>query len=242
MENTGTDNTNLPKSEILTEEQISAIVNGEQDGVDQQEIQLPSEEGKEPDKAEYKQEPQVPANIVDEFTKRYQEKGGFDEQDYKDLEAQGYSKEFVDTYVEGVQAKEMKALEAELAIFNSTFKDFEQAVEWAAANWDKTQIEKFNEAIVATKDIKVQAFLAGTLVKEMRTAKAVQQPTVPNAPIHTSSAPPVVKNEGYATKSDYIKDASDPRYSKDSAYRAKVEAKLLATDTKQWYVGIPKGE
>lgn len=244
------------QSDILSEEQVNNIINDEpMNGITkEEEVVLPSETKEENaptqeqlleaynkmKEAEKKVETtEVPANVVESFTKKYLENGGFTEADYKELAAKGYSKDFVDTYVQGVQAKEVQAFETELKPFGN-MNDFNTAVQWAANTWSKEQIESFNKAI-STTDAKTQAFIAGSLIKEMKMTSTTNTVNT-NQPIHTNTAPRNVSNEGYSTKSEMVKDMNDPRYTTDNAYRARVEQKLIATDTKQWYVGLSRGD
>lgn len=179
----------------------------------------------------------VPSTIVDEFTTRFNANDGkFTEQDYVDLEAKGYSKEFVDTYVAGVQAKERAYYEGLLEPYGG-MKEYADAIVFAKETWDTKQIETYNKAL-ATADEATTQLLVSSLIKEYKSSKVT--PTE-KGPITQTTQPRATSVQGYETKSDMTKDMNDPRYGKDASYTSKVEAKLLATDTAAWYSGVSRG-
>jgi len=240
------------QSIILSEEEINTTLANEAEVVD--EVQLPSEQTEDEyaglskeeliAKLKEKQEApkeetteEVPTAIVEEFSKRFSENSGsFTEKDYADLEAKGYSKEFVDTYIEGAKAKE-KAYYEDLLKPYGTMEEYAEAIVYAQTAWDATQIKAFNDAL-RKADASTTSVLVSSLMKEFKSSKV--KPTE-NGPITNTRQPSSQGTRGYETKSDMTKDMNDSRYGKDPSYTAKVEEKLLATDMNAWYAGVSKG-
>ena len=248
------------KSTILSEEQVATIASGEE-VVSTEEIVLPSEEAinalpekyagksaeevyklmkveedfKNGKKEEVKTEEvktEVPENVIKEFTDKLIENGGeFSEENYKELEGKGYSKDFVDNYKAGVEAKQAEEVGKTFSEAGTSQEDFQKAGEWARDNWDETRVSEFNEAMneaYASGNKAIQKSLIRSLTDGFKSAPKDA------APIHTNAAPEVAKVAGYTTKSEYFADVNNSRYSKDPSYRAIVEQKFLKTNRSNW--------
>jgi len=240
------------QSTILSDAEVQQTL--EQTTANEAEVTLPSEEAadelsqlskeeliaklkEQTTKEEDTTNTEVPQTIVDEFTNRFNaNNGSFTEQDYSDLAAKGYSKEFVDTYVAGVQAKERAYYESVLEPYGG-MKEYADAIVYAQSNWDAEQVATYNKAL-STADEATTKLLVSSLMKEFKSSKV--QPTE-NGPITQTTQPRVTISKGYETKSDMVKDMNDPRYGKDASYTAKVEEKLINTDTGAWYSGVSRG-
>ena len=177
----------------------------------------------------------VPSDIVSEYASKIAESGGtITPEVYTELAAKGYSKDFVDTYVRGVQAQEVQAFES-LTEGVGGVTAYNQAVEWAVNNFTPDQITNYNNALNHA-DENTAKILIGNLVMQ------AQAQVQPGQPLHTNNVTGKPANTGgYETKSEYAKDANDSRYEFDPAYRAKVEAKLAGTDMSSWYAALPRG-
>ena len=178
---------------------------------------------------------EVPVNVVEEYSSKIMDAGGsVTPEIYAELAGKGYTKEFVDTYIQGVQSQEQAA-------FQDLVKDiggeqaYSQAVQWAQATMNKEQLTAYNDAL-GTADQTTAKLIMESLINKSR----VGQPQS-TGPIHTNTPTTPTSVSGYDTKSDYIKDSSDPRYGKDPGYTQKVEQKMAITDTAAWYSHLSRG-
>ena len=172
--------------------------------------------------------------VNEETLKEYAEKAikeGLTDDDYKSLEKLGYDKDTIDVFVEGLKAKQSKSAE-ELLQGVTTMEEYQEAVKWAADNWDKEQIEEFNTIIAEGNPTAIRLVVRG-LVKEAK--GMLGQNEQPNLHNNTNRVKPQ-GIQGYETKADMIKDMSDPRYGKDIAYTRKVEQRVMKSDTTKWYL------
>ncbi|MCI4436673.1 MAG: hypothetical protein JHC33_07700 [Ignisphaera sp.] len=185
-------------------------------------------------------DPAAPANenFAEVLTEKYKTNNGvFTEQDYTELAAKGYTKEFIDTYISGAKAAEQVKIEAMISEVG-TIEDYSAALLYASTAWNKDQIDTFNGALDGANDATTKMLIT-MLVKEYKGATAA--PAAPNAPITTTTSPRASGNvTGYESKSDMTKDINDSRYQSDSAYREKVNQKMYLTDMSAWNHN-PKG-
>jgi len=180
---------------------------------------------------------EVPSSIVEEYATKIVEAGGtITPEIYKELEGKGYSKDFVDTYVKGVQAQEQAAFQSLVSDIGGV-EVYSKAAQWAQANMTQEQITAYNNSLSKATPEVAKIIMEALITKAN---KGTSQPT--GAPIHSNiPIQPPVGNSVYESKSDYMKDANDPRYHKDPAYRSKVEQKLGRTDMSTWYTGLSRG-
>jgi len=198
------------------------------------------EENPTPEKAEEETPPAdgiITPELFDEYAAKYEENGGkLTDEDYVALEAKGISRKDVDDRVEYEVYKNEKALKIGLEPYGDA-KDIPDAIEWARQNWTVPQREAFNAAVEGSEG-PAQYAIVGGLLQQFASAQSAGN----GQPIHgKGTTPPSSAPKGYATKSEYTKDANSPEYHKDPSYRAQVEAKLGATDMNAWYKSVPKG-
>jgi hypothetical protein len=149
---------------------------------------------------------------------------GLTEEDYSELEALGYTRDFINEQVEFIQYKAQQYVREVLDPVGGE-EVFKEAVAWAKENWPEDKIKEYNETIAKVPKLAQQA-----LVKELVDAYKAGATT---EPIH-SNTPPAGSKKGYTSETDFMKDISDPRYGKDPAYTKAVEAKMAQTDTTGW--------
>lgn len=147
---------------------------------------------------------------------------GISEKSYKELEAVGYSRAFIDSYIRGQEAlvdsyvAGIKAYAGGQEQFDSLYSHLENTNPEAA----ESLINAMESRDLAT--VKAIINLAGASrsktygVKPTRTVTSRATPAKPQAP----------KVEGFADRSEMVKAMSDPRYRTDAKYRAAVEQKV----------------
>ncbi len=184
----------------------------------------------------------VPSDIVQEYASKIAESGGsITPEIYTELASKGYSKDFVDTYVQGVQAQEQRAFEGLVADVGGVTA-YQSAVEWAVNNWSREQVMNYNNAL-NTADDNTAKIIINSLIQQSAVGG-----TPSGQPLHSNTTTGMPANtSGYATKSDYVLDAGltndrgQVLYEIDPGYRGKVEAKLALTNMSSWYSGLPSG-
>jgi len=150
---------------------------------------------------------------------------GLTAESYAKLQEVGYSKAFVDSYIRGQEAlvsqyvQQAKAYAGGEERFNSLHAHLKSTNPEAAESLETA----FNNRDLAT--VKAIVNLAGqSFTKKFGkpSERTVTKQAVP------AKAAPKAAVEGYNTRSEMVKDMSDPRYRSDSKFRAEVEAKTWA--------------
>lgn len=153
------------------------------------------------------------------ITKQYLETGSITEESYASLEAAGYPRALVDTYVETKQGQADALRTTLLAEIGGEAK-FQQLVQFARANYTQAQLEAYNTAVssgdYATVSQAVRALKASYEGKRGVQPQYVQGNTVPS-----SGAGDVFRD-----MSEFLDAINDPRYGKSEAYRQSVTDKL----------------
>jgi hypothetical protein len=181
--------------------------------------------------------PEAPTNVdvLKEITDVLAGKAELSAEDYQTLEAKGLTGDFVNTYIEGLKAKEVSKFNDYVKDFG-TMEDYAGAIVYAQNNWTEAQINAYNAAINSGNN-DLAKLVVGALMKETKIANPIKD----NKLILNTTTPKAPSTTGYATKEDMIRDMSDIRYKTTVAYREKVESKLLNTDQSKWYSHATKG-
>lgn len=172
----------------------------------------------------------VPVDQFAGFVDEYDANGQLSQDSYAKLEELGYSKEFVDEKIDYINYKRDKDVETILKPHGGA-EEFKKVSAWAAENFSEEQLNNINMQL-ATGNRQTQDAVLSSLF--MGYKQSVKTDTPQDVTLHTNQ-PQATRTEGYATKSDYLKDAKDPRYEKDAGYRKLVEQKMLKTDMSKWY-------
>jgi len=157
---------------------------------------------------------------MEALSQEYQEKGELSAENLAALEAVGITKDVVDVYVEGQKALHERTIGKVHAIAGGP-EQYAEVIEWAGANLDEASKLEFNEAVAGSPI--VQKLAVENLVNKY--LKANGQP--PTGLLRGDAVVP--PTSGYESRAQMTADMSDPRYAKDPAFRAKVEAKLIRT-------------
>lgn len=151
---------------------------------------------------------------------------GISEESYAELEAVGYSRAFIDSYIRGQEAlvdsyvAGIKAYAGGAEQFDSLYSHLENTNPEAA----ESLINAMEARDLGT--VKAIINLAGASrsktygVKPTRTVTSRATPAKPQAP----------KKESFASRGEMVKAMSDPRYRTDAAYRRSVEQKVWNSD------------
>lgn len=162
------------------------------------------------------------AELADAIEAEYETDSKLSEASLKALEAVGYSRGFVRSFIAGQEAVASKYV-AQIQQYAGGAEKFEQIVNHLKANSP--------DAVVALEDAMGRQDLAAVktiinLGMQSRTKKFGKQPE--RSVTKRASAPQVTQKgpEGFANQREMITAMSDPRYQSDPTYRQSVEARV----------------
>jgi hypothetical protein len=157
---------------------------------------------------------------LSDFSTEFAQAGTLSEASYQKLEAAGIPKPMVDAYIAGQQAlaTQVRAQGLEAA---GGEEQFNAMAAWARNGLTPGELQAYNDAVTSgTVD---QAKLAITGLRARYEAANGREPQLLGG--NNANA----GNGGYGSTAEMVRDMSDPRYSKDEAFRKQVEAKLSRT-------------
>lgn len=157
---------------------------------------------------------------MDTFSQEFAQNGALSAESFAALEAAGIPKPMVDAYIAGQQAlaAQVQAQGFEVA---GGKDQFEQMVKWAATGLTPGEIAAYDAAVTGGSVDQMKLAVAG--LRARYEAANGREPGLLGGKPGSGNAP------GYASRAEMTTDMKDPRYGKDPAFRAKVEAKLAAT-------------
>lgn len=153
----------------------------------------------------------------DSLQSEYNEQGGLSDSAYEKLEAAGFPKSLVDTWIAGQQAI---ANDTNDRVFGSVGgeQNYNQMVEWAADTLPPAEIDAYNKAM-DSGDINMINMAVNGLAARYRS--------------EVGTEPNLVRGENASTSGGSFQSAAeltaamrDPRYQNDPAYRKAVADKL----------------
>jgi hypothetical protein len=149
----------------------------------------------------------------------FAEKGELSADSLAKLAKVGIPKEMVDDYIAGQEARAVAQVSKVHALVGGE-DEYKTILTWAAANVSEEDKAVFNKHINGDFDSQrlVVEALHGKYIKAVGSAPKV---------ISGEGAPP--STSGYESRAQMTADMGDPRYAKDSAFRAKVERKVMQT-------------
>lgn len=144
--------------------------------------------------------------------------GDIDEADYEALAKQGITKDMVKNYVAGQQAIAEKMVTNMHASVGGE-EAFNELLAWGAENLSPDEVEAFNNTIDNGSEAAVKLALQG--LQARATEANGKTPKLLGGNRSNNTGGDVFRSTAEVTKA-----MSDPRYTKDPAYRADVMAKL----------------
>jgi hypothetical protein len=145
----------------------------------------------------------------------YAEKGALSDESYKALEAVGLGREAVDGWIAGQEALAQKAItEAHTAVGGK--ETFDSMLQWAGANLNADERAAFDSAVVGNP---AQRSMAISSLHARYTAAVGNDPKLVRGGGSSEAG-------AFQSRDEVVRAMSDPRYAKDTAYRAEVERKL----------------
>tara|TARA_R110002074_G_scaffold77559_7_gene175837 strand:- start:890 stop:1624 length:735 start_codon:yes stop_codon:yes gene_type:complete len=157
--------------------------------------------------------------LLNEAGDYYSENGELSENHYKQFDSNGIPREYVDRYLEGVNA----TADAESARLMGTIggeDNFSQMSEWMSESLPEGEITAYNNVIDKGTGEEVSVLLRGMYARY--TAATGAGSTQLRGKVSTSPA-------GFRSRAEVMAAMGDPKYGTDVAFRAEVERKLSVT-------------
>lgn len=148
---------------------------------------------------------------------------GISEKSYQELEAVGYSRKFVDSYIRGQEAL--------IDSYVAGIKEYAGGAEKFDALY--SHLETSNPEAAESLMNALEARDLGTVKAIINLAGASRAKTFGRQPTRSvtqraiPAKPQAPKAEGFESRAEMIKAMSDPRYRHDAAYRREVEQKVI---------------
>lgn len=172
----------------------------------------------------------IPADKFTKYLNELDTNGSISEEAYAELAELGYNREFVDEKVDYIKYKREKEVNKVLEPYGGV-QEFEKVSNWARGVFSEAQLANINKQLASGNKEVQDAVLSSLYNGYKQSATNAPEPEVT---LHTNQ-PQATRTEGYSTKSEYLKDAKDPRYDRDPGYRKQVEQKMLKTNMEKWY-------
>jgi len=157
--------------------------------------------------------------ILQESGDYYNEHGEISEDHYKQFEARGISREYVDRYVSGIKASASEATSKLMGTIGGE-DNFAQMSEWMAESLPESEITAYNNVVEKGSNEEVSVLLQGMFAR-YRSATGAGATQVQGT---VSSTP-----AGFRSRGEVMAAMGDPRYGTDAAFRSEVERKLSVT-------------
>ena len=203
-----------------------------------EEDQPPSEEETETNETEFNAEEFYGdglASVLEEvgidpqdISNRFADTGEINEDDYAKLGEAGFSKQVIDTYLDGLrggygQADDIPAKQIQ-DIKDSIGGDeaYEQMTKWASSNLSPAEIKSF-ENLTETADAPAIKMAVQGLYTQYQNAMGVEPSLVTGRASQSGPTP-------FRSTAEVVTAMSDPRYGKDVSYTEDVQRRLGGSD------------
>ena len=182
----------------------------------------------DPAKAYTNQTGQNPEQVLSEkgldlstFTAEFNAKGELSADSYAKLAAAGFDKGLVDNYISGQKAV---AAQYETAVVSEVggSEKYSEMVTWAKANMTDAEINAYNAAVSSGDVAQAKLAVLGLSAKFQKTVGS--EPRLVQGRTNSAS------EDVFESTAQLTESMRDPRYAKDPAYRAKVQAKLARSN------------
>ena len=163
-----------------------------------------------------------------EISNRFQETGEINDDDYSKLGEAGFSKQVIDTYLDGLRggaaASEDIATAQIQGIKDSIGGDdnYGRMVSWAIENLPADEVKEFNN-LTETANATAIKFAVQGLYSQYQNAMGVEPSLVSGRPSSSGPTP-------FRSTAEVVTAMSDPRYGKDVSYTEDVQRRLGGSD------------
>lgn len=151
------------------------------------------------------------------LTQEYLANGKLSDATLTSLEKAGLGRDVVGAFIAGEEAKATLMVQEAHSIVGGSEK-YNQLMDWAGANVPQAEREAFDQAVTASPASRKLA------IEALNARFTASMGASPAGRVHGSGGNPDAG--AYQSRAEVVADMRDSRYSRDPAFRAKVEAKL----------------
>ena len=155
---------------------------------------------------------------MSQLEQEFADNGELSEKSYEQLESQGISKDIVNNYIEGQQARAVQ-IETEIKDIAGGKDGYNEMIAWAKESLSQEEISAYNR-VVNGRDLDATKMAVQGLKARMGT----------DAEPNLVRGKPALSQEQFTSVAQVTAAMSDPRYSKDPAFRQEVQAKIERSD------------
>jgi len=164
-----------------------------------------------------------------EISNRFTETGEINNDDYSKLEKAGFSKQVIDTYLDGLKGTSNAASEDIATAQIQAIKDsvggdetYSKMVSWAVENLPDNEVKEFNSLTETANATAIKLAVQG-LYSQYNNAMGVEPNLVSGRASQSGPTP-------YRSTAEVVTAMSDPRYGKDVTYTEDVQRRLGGSD------------
>lgn len=151
----------------------------------------------------------------------YDEHGELSDEHYEALAKVGLDREYVDSYIQGQEAIAQTVYQHAYSLAGGSQESFEAMNAWAAENLSQEELAAHNAMVVndETSDF---------AITQLYTRYLAERPN--ETPLISGETGAASGGDFFRSSTEMQQAMSDPRYSKDEAYRKEVERKIANAD------------
>ena len=160
-----------------------------------------------------------------DISERFYNDDGISEDDYSKLGEAGFSRQVIDTYLDGVRNSTQEIASSQIqGIKDSVGGDdnYSKMVSWAVENLPANEVEAFNK-LTDTGDAPAIKFAVQGLYSQYSNAMGVEPNLVSGRASQSGPTP-------FRSTAEVVTAMSDPRYGKDVTYTEDVQRRLGGSD------------
>ena len=143
--------------------------------------------------------------------------GALGDDDYEALEKAGIPRSYVDTYIEGLEAKGAQ-LQAEIFSSVGGEEQFKTMAQWAANSMTPKELENYNNSVNSRDPATIRSAVMSLAYQYERAVGRDPKLITGNKASNSSNS--------FGSVAQLTEAMKDPRYEKDPAYRREVEQRL----------------
>lgn len=170
----------------------------------------------EPEQAEAAETETAPAQQFDKFAEEFTQSGELSADSFTELEAMGYPREMVETYIKGMQSAQSADANAVMELAGGS-DGYKELTDWARDNMAQNELEVYNQMVAGSTD---NAKMAVEWLMSKREASGAIEPNLLSG--RATGAP----KDAFRSTAEVVQAMKDPRYTQDPAFRRDVEDKL----------------
>lgn len=157
---------------------------------------------------------------MSKLTAEFEESGSLSDASYEALQRAGIPREFVDAYIEGQQALAARQTQEVYGIAGGE-EGFNAMTEWAKANLPRAEADEYNRLVTSGDFAAVKAAVSNLHAKYQQAVGKTGT---------TLEGDKGATNDVYESVEEYLRDAQDPKYDRDPAFRQRVVAKWIRSN------------